>query len=70
VRANPFHDRGPSLPHGGGLGGLIDSFVQGVAHALGWRAGSAIAQALGPTALIVLALAALAVFLWRRKARR
>jgi hypothetical protein len=70
--ATLFHDRGdPAPPHNtGGLGSLIDTFVQGVAHALGWRAGSAIAQALGPAALIVLALAGVAVYLLRRHRAR
>lgn len=70
--ATLFHDRGDPTPHNnGGLGSLIDTFVQGVVHSLGWRAGSAIAQALGPTALILLALAGVAAYLLlRRKARR
>ena len=64
--------RGPSLPRpSGGFGNLINTFVQGIAHALGWRAGVAIANVLGPTVLIALAVLGVAVWLLsRRKARR
>lgn len=53
--------------HGGGGGGLLGTFVHAIVAALGWRAGSSIAHAVGAPVLIVGAVIAGVVYLVRRR---